>query len=57
MRIKCLNQYSGDTRYIINLTKEEAIKISSEFDSNKLITMNKLCDELNNIKKMIDHYF
>lgn len=46
-----LIQDSEDTRFIINITEEEALKISSEFDSNEIITMNKLCDKLNNIKK------
>ena len=46
-----LIQDSGDTRFIINITEEEAVKISSEFDSNEIITMNKLCDKLNNVKK------
>ena len=45
-----LIQDSGDVRFIINITEEEAVKISSEFDSNEVITMNKLCDELNDVK-------
>lgn len=50
-----LIQDSGDTRFIINITEEAAVKISSEFDSSELIAMNRLCDELNNFKKMIPH--
>ena len=46
-----LIQDSGDVRAIINLTEEEAMKINSEFDSNDIIAMKKLCDELKNPKK------
>jgi len=46
-----LIQDSGDVRAIINLTEEEAMKINSEFDSNEIIAMKKLCDELKNPKK------
>lgn len=41
----------SDIKYLINVTEEEAIKISSEFDHNEIIAMNKLCDELNYVKK------
>ena len=41
-----LIQDSGDTRFIINITEETAVKISSEFDSSELIAMN-ICDEQN----------
>jgi len=46
-----LIQDSGDVRAIINLTEEEAMKINSEFDSNEIIAMKKLCDELKNLKE------
>lgn len=46
-----LIQDSGDVRAIINLTEEEAMKINSEFDSNEIIVMKKLCDELKNLKE------
>ena len=40
-----------DIRYIINLTQGEAVQINSEFDYNKVIAMNKLCDELKYFEK------
>ena len=46
-----LIQDSGDVRAIIDLTEEEAMKINSEFDSNEIIAMKKLCDELKNLKE------
>ena len=46
-----LIQDSGDVRAIINLTEEEAKKINSEFDSNVVIAMHKLCDELKGFKR------
>lgn len=46
-----LIQDSGDVRAIINLTEEEALSINSEFDSNEIIAMKKLCDELKNLKE------
>ncbi len=46
-----LIQDSGDVRAIINLTEEEAMKINSEFDSNEIIAMKKLCDEIKNLKE------
>ena len=46
-----LIQGSGDVRAIINLTEEEALRINSEFDSNEIIAMKKLYDELKNLKE------
>ena len=40
-------QDGGDVRFIINMTEEEATKISSEFTPNEIVAMNMLCTELN----------
>lgn len=42
---------SGDVRFIIGLTEEEAIKIISEFNSQEVIAMNNLCNQLKNLEK------
>ena len=41
---------NGDIRFIINITEEEATKISSEFNPDEIIAMNKLCNKLNEVK-------
>ena len=41
---------NGDIRFIINITEEEATKISSEFNHDEIIAMNKLCNKLNEVK-------
>lgn len=44
-----LIQDSGD-KSIINLTEKQAVKINSEFNSNEIEAMNKLCKELKQFK-------